>query len=105
VEQQLPNLIFLRPVFTAHILFLLALFLIIIFQKKRIVNLFTVISISLISSCISALNAIAIGYIADEYGLVGDPVSFYLFLTVVGLSFINIIVYLLTLAPLAHSSD
>ncbi|PYZ94761.1 hypothetical protein CR194_04315 [Salipaludibacillus keqinensis] len=94
MEYQVPDLIFIRPILIAFIVFLIALLFIIIFQRKKFVNLFTVIFISFMASSVSALTLISIGYIADEYNLAGDPASFYMFFVVVGLSFVNFFVYL-----------
>lgn len=94
MEYEIQAFIFLRPIFIAFIIILIALLCIIIFQKKQLANLFSVISISLISFTISAITLYSSGYIIDEYGLRGDEISFFMFIAIVGISLVNVIVYL-----------
>ncbi len=82
---------YLRPIF---IVFVSILILFIFFQKSKFINGFSVISISIICSLISAISLWQIGIMADELNLAGDPVSFILFFSVIGLSALNILVYL-----------
>ncbi|MBM7601583.1 cellulose synthase/poly-beta-1,6-N-acetylglucosamine synthase-like glycosyltransferase [Virgibacillus halotolerans] len=92
---QSAEFVFLQPIFIAFIIILLTLLLIIVFQKTQIANLFTLFSIGLISSIISAIMLYMSGYIVDEYGLGGDTASFFMFLAIVGLSIVNFFVFLI----------
>jgi len=86
---------YLRPVFITFIIVLLIFLLIVILQKGKckLINGFSVISVSIICLLVSAINLWQIGIIADELGLGGDAVSSYMFLVIVGLSILNPIVY------------
>ena len=72
MEYQFPEFVFFRPVFTAFILILIVVF--VIFQKGRLLNLFSVMSILLICTYIPAMLLVAEGHIVDEYNLGGDAV-------------------------------
>ncbi|MDQ0888868.1 putative effector of murein hydrolase [Paenibacillus sp. V4I9] len=89
-----PEFIFLRPVFVTFILALLVVMVIVVFQKKKLLNLFSVLFISSICCSVSALTIYASGYIVDEYNLGGDEISFFMFLAIVALSILNILIYL-----------
>jgi len=89
-----PEFIFLRPVFLTFILALLLVMVIVVFQRKKLFNLFSVSFISILCSCVSALAIYASGYIVDEYNLGGDEISFFMFLATVALSILNVLIYL-----------
>ncbi|WP_232700165.1 hypothetical protein [Brevibacillus daliensis] len=88
---------YLRPVFIIFIVVLLIFLLVVILQngELKLINGFSVICVSIICSLVSAINLWQIGIIADELGLGGDPVSFYMFLAIAGLSILNPIIYTL----------
>jgi uncharacterized Tic20 family protein len=71
------------------------LFLIVLFPKakNKLINGFTITSISVISILVSAQLLFFHGIIVDEINLAGDPVSFTMFLVIVGLSILNFIIY------------
>ena len=94
VDYQFPEFVFFRPIFTAFILILLVVLLVVIFQKGRLLNLFSVMSILLICTYIPAMLLIAEGYIVDEYNLGGDAITMYQFFGIVGLATITIFVFL-----------
>ncbi|TQR19621.1 hypothetical protein [Psychrobacillus vulpis] len=85
----------MRPIFiTLLVLSILLLLLVLLPQtKNKIINGFTVSSISLVSILISAQLLYSTGIIVDEIGLDGDALSTYLFLAIVGLCFVNPIVF------------
>jgi hypothetical protein len=85
----------LRPTLITILIVSLLLFIKVIFPKEKIkiINGFTIVSISIISIFISAQVLFYIGIIADEINLGGDPVSFNMFLIILGLSCINSIIY------------
>ncbi|ADU28881.1 hypothetical protein [Evansella cellulosilytica] len=95
MEYEIPNVIFLRPVFIVFIIILCALLIFSIVQKREIVNMFSIVSITVISVVISALCLYATGYIADEYGAGSDATSTILCMVVALLALINVIVYLI----------
>lgn len=95
MEHSFSEFIYLRPVFITFLVVLLVLFIIILFQRSRgWVNLLTVTSIAAISTFVSAMILYIIGIIVDEHNLSGDPVSFFLFIAVAGLSIVNVLVFL-----------
>lgn len=85
----------LRPILITFLLVSLMLFLIVLFPraKNKLINGFTVISISVITILVSAQLLFFHGIIVDEINLAGDPVSFNMFLVIVGLSILNFIIY------------
>jgi hypothetical protein len=85
----------LRPIFITFLLVALILFLIVILPrtKNKLINGFTVTSISIISILVSAQLLFYHGIIVDEINLAGDPVSFTMFLVIVGFSVLNSIIY------------
>jgi hypothetical protein len=86
---------FLRLVFITFIISLIVISIILLVQRKRstIVNGFTVSITSIISIIVSGINLIIMGYIADELSLVGDVISSYMFLIIIGLSILNWFIY------------
>ncbi|MER2090256.1 MAG: hypothetical protein ABS920_10985 [Sporosarcina sp.] len=94
MDYQYPEFIFLRPVFFTFLIILMALLIIVVFQKRNLVNLFSVVSILFICTFIPAMLLYAEGYIVDEYKLGGDAITMYLFLGIVGLSIITIFLFI-----------
>lgn len=88
----------LRPVFSTILIATLLLFLIIVIPKlkNKMINGFTVVSMTAISALVSGQLLYYSGIIVDEIGLGGDPVSFYLFLAITGTGFINLVIYFST---------
>ncbi|MFD2444565.1 hypothetical protein ACFSO7_11365 [Bacillus sp. CGMCC 1.16607] len=83
-----------RPILISFIVLLMIFLLASIFYKgkhKLIIRAFMVI-VSLICTILSAKYMWDIGIIADEKGIGGDPVSFFMFLFIVGLSILNFII-------------
>lgn len=85
----------LRPTLITFLIVSLLLFVKVILPKGKIkvINAFTIASISIISIFVSAQVLFYIGIIADEINLGGDPVSFYMFLIILGLGCSNPIIY------------
>lgn len=85
----------LRPIFVTLLIVSLILLVIIIFSraKNKIINGFTVVSISILSILISAQILFYSGIIVDEINLGGDAVATYLFLTIAIISILNPIIY------------
>lgn len=88
----------LRPIFMTILLVDLLLFLGLLIPNVRnnMINTITVVSLSSISTLVSAQLLFYSAIIVDEIGLGGDPVSFTLFLTIFGLGIINYFVYQIT---------
>ncbi|MFZ0447449.1 MAG: hypothetical protein WAM95_22995 [Bacillus sp. (in: firmicutes)] len=85
----------LRPIFVTFLIVLVMLFFMVILPrtKNKIINGFTVVSISILSILISAQILFYSGIIVDEMNLGGDAVSTYLFLTIAVISILNPIIY------------
>src|SRR4051812_14813947 len=83
-----------RPILISFIVLLLIFSLASIFYKgKRNLGIgVTMIIVSLICALLSAKFVLDIGIIADEKNMGGDPVSFVMFLFIVGLSLLNFII-------------
>ena len=83
-----------RPILIAFIVLLLIFLLASIFYKGKHKLTFrvTIVIVSLICTTLSAKYMWEIGIIADEKGMGGDPVSFVMFLFIVGLSILNLII-------------
>jgi len=84
-----------RPVFGAFIVILLILMAIVLIQGNtgRFINWFAFRFILSICFLIPAMLLYMGGYIVDEFGLGGDPVTFDMFLIIAGLCVVNLIVY------------
>ena len=84
-----------RPIFVTFVILCLILFINVILPKtkSKIVNGFTVTSLSIVSIIVSGQLLFDIGIIADEINLGGDPVSFYMFIVIVGFGLINPVIY------------
>lgn len=88
----------LRPIFISILIVSLLLFFIMITPKlkNKMINGFTVLSLSAILIFVSGLLLYNSGIIVDEIGLSGDPLSFYIFLAITGIGIINLIIYFST---------
>jgi hypothetical protein len=75
---------------------MLFLFVLVPGFKNKLINGFTVISISTVSVVVSVQLLIGIGIIADEINLGGGPVSNILFLVIAGFGLINPFIYFFT---------
>jgi hypothetical protein len=85
---------YLRPIFITFIVLLILLFIAILqSNKQKLVNAFSVFSISLISVIISGITLFIEGSIVDDLNLSGDSVSTYLFFVIVILCIVNLFLY------------
>lgn len=87
------DVVFLRPVFKLLIAALVILLLVVIFQKMKWINGDSLTFILVIFSGIATLTLMATGYIADKYGVGGDPQSFFLCIAVGILGLVNFLIY------------
>jgi hypothetical protein len=85
-----------RPIYIFFIIILAISLIIVISQKNhlKLINGSTIISISFISSAVSAFMTYQIGILSDELGIGGDSVSFIMFIVVVIMSVVNLLAYL-----------
>lgn len=85
----------LRPTFITILAVSLFIFFMIIIPKfnNKMINGFTVLSLSAISILVAAQLLFYEGFFVDEIGLGGDSVSFYLFLAIAGMGIINLTLY------------
>lgn len=81
-----------RPILISFIVLLLILSLASIFYKGKRKFGISVMIVSLICTVLSAKFVWDIGIIADEKNMGGDPVSFVMFLFILGLSALNFII-------------
>ncbi|MEH6996274.1 hypothetical protein V7075_26815 [Neobacillus drentensis] len=86
----------LRPIFITVIIASLALFFILVVPKfkKKLVNGFTVFSVSAISIVVSGQLLFYHAIVADEINLGGDTVSTYLFFVIIGICIVNCLIFL-----------
>jgi hypothetical protein len=85
---------YLRPIFITFIILLILLFIAILQNnKQKLVNTFSVFSISVISVLISGITLFIEGSIVDNLNLSGDSVSTYLFFIIVILCVVNLFLY------------
>lgn len=84
---------YISYVFIFFIIILVALFITVTFLKKnlKLINWFTVVSISLISIVVSTLNLVMLGYAADEINLQVINYS-YMFIAIIILSALSSII-------------
>ncbi|MGF9978240.1 hypothetical protein ABE042_02435 [Viridibacillus arvi] len=84
-----------RPLFITMLFLSILLFIAIILPKvrKRYINTFTVVSISIVNVILSTQLLFMNGIIVDELNLSGDKFTFYVFIAIVGVTFINVISY------------
>ncbi|MEH7352447.1 hypothetical protein V7150_02545 [Neobacillus drentensis] len=85
----------LRPIFISLIIISLFLSFLIIFPKtkQKLINGFTVISLSLVFTIVSVQVIYYDSIIVDEIGLGGDGVSTIMCLAIIALSLLNPIIY------------
>ncbi|MCF6136590.1 hypothetical protein [Pseudalkalibacillus berkeleyi] len=85
----------LRPVFITFLVISLLLFVTVLLPKPKtkFLNLFTVISISIISLIVSTQVLYYDAIIVDEIGLGGDEVTTYMYIIVAVFSIINPLIY------------
>ena len=85
----------LRPILITFLVVSVLLFVLILIPKakKKFINGFSVISLSLLSIWVSAQIIFYQGIIVDELNLGGDSTSFFLFLAITGISCLNLIIY------------
>jgi hypothetical protein len=85
---------YLRPIFITFIILLILLFIAILQNnKQKLVNTFSVFSISVISVLISGITLFIEGSIVDNLNLSGDSISTYLFFIIVILCVVNLFLY------------
>ena len=86
---------YFRPILIVFIVLLLIFLLASIFYKgkHKLVIGVAMFIVSLICTILSAKYMRDIGIIADEKGMGGDPVSFNMFLFIVGLSILNLVIF------------
>ncbi|EJR48748.1 hypothetical protein IIM_03925 [Bacillus cereus VD107] len=85
--------IYLQPVFKSILAASVLVMLIILRQKKELINEFSLWFISIICIVVSAITLFMSGFIVDEYNVGGDPESFYMFIGIVFISGLNLIIY------------
>ncbi|WLR46603.1 hypothetical protein LC065_13620 [Halobacillus litoralis] len=85
--------VLLRPVFLLLVIVSILLTLFITFQKEEKVNGWTLFFITSMSLIIGSVCLYSSGYIVDEFGMSGDPMSFYLYIALFPVSLLNILVY------------
>jgi hypothetical protein len=86
---------YFRPILISFIVLLLIFLFVSILYKgkhKLIIRALMVVT-SFICTIVSVKYMWEIGFIADEKNMVGDAVSFVMFLFIVGLSFLNLILF------------
>lgn len=93
--ENLGAFILLRPIFSTILVISLILFIMLLIPRfnSKIINGFTVLSLSAFSILVSGQLLFYNGIIVDEIGLGGDPISFFIFLAIVGMGIINLIIY------------
>ena len=67
--------------------------LIVLRQKKELINEFSLWFISVLCIGVSAITLFMSGFIVDEYNLGGDPQSFCMFIVIGCISGLNFIIY------------
>lgn len=72
-------------------IFSLLITLILILLKKPVVNKYAVGMLAVVSSSVSGVNMIILGYVADEVPSGGDPITLYMFFAVLLLSIVSMI--------------
>jgi hypothetical protein len=86
---------YFRPILIAFIILLLIFLLASVLYKgkRKLVIGTSMVIVSSIFTILSAKFMWDIGIIADEKGMGGDPVSFVMFLFIVGLSLLNPVIF------------
>ncbi|NWK71744.1 hypothetical protein HWX41_22385 [Bacillus paramycoides] len=85
--------VYLRPVLKSILAASILAMLIVLRQKKELINEFSLWFISILCIGVSAIALFMEGFIVDEYGLVGDPQTFYMFIGIGCISGLNFIIY------------
>ncbi|WP_141540351.1 hypothetical protein [Bacillus cereus] len=92
-EVVFPEFTFLRPIFISCIAILLLVMLVITYQRKVLMNGFSLWLIILTCIVVSGITLFMSGFIVDEYNLSGDEQSFYMFLGIIVISILNVITF------------
>ncbi|RLQ91276.1 hypothetical protein [Planomicrobium sp. Y74] len=89
--------ILMRPIFYSLLAASIALFVLIVWPslRRRLLNTFAVLSISALTFWVSVQTMYYDAIIVDEIELGGDPVTTYMVLLIVALSFMNPLFYLI----------
>ncbi|UNP76188.1 hypothetical protein MN033_23580 [Bacillus nitratireducens] len=85
--------VYLRPVFKSILAASILVMLIVLRQKKELINEFSLWFISVLCIGVSAIALFMSGFIVDEYNLGGDAVSFDMFIGIVLISGLNFVIY------------
>ncbi|MDC7729135.1 hypothetical protein CN470_01265 [Bacillus cereus] len=85
--------VYLRPVFKSILAASILIMLIVLRQKKELINEFSLWFISVLCIGVSAITLFMSGFIVDEYNLGGDPQSFCMFIAIGCISGLNFIIY------------
>ncbi|WP_242213872.1 hypothetical protein [Bacillus cereus group sp. BfR-BA-01383] len=85
--------VYLRPVFKSVLVASVLVMLIVLRQKKELINEFSLWFISVICIGVSAITLFMSGFIVDEYNLGGDVQSFNMFIGIGLTSGLNFIIY------------
>ena len=81
--------VYLRPVFKSILAASILVMLIVLRQKKELINEFSLWFISVLCIGVSAITLFMSGFIVDEYNLGGDPQSFCMFIAIGCISGLN----------------
>jgi hypothetical protein len=85
--------VYLRPVFKSILVASILVMLIVLRQKKELINEFSLWFISILCVGVSAITLFMSGFIVDEYSLGGDGQSFSMFIAIGCISGLNFIIY------------
>lgn len=85
--------VYLRPVFKSILAASILVMLIVLRQKKELINEFSLWFISVLCIGVSAITLFMSGFIVDEYNLGGDVQSFNMFIAIGCISGLNFIIY------------
>ncbi|MCR6784949.1 MULTISPECIES: hypothetical protein [Bacillus cereus group] len=85
--------VYLRPVFKSILATSILVMLIVLRQKKELINEFSLWFISVLCIGVSAITLFMSGFIVDEYNLGGDVQSFNMFIAIGCISGLNFIIY------------
>lgn len=85
--------VYLRPVFKCILVASILVMLIVLRQKKELINEFSLWFISILCVGVSAITLFMSGFIVDEYSLGGDAQSFSMFIAIGCISGLNFIIY------------
>ncbi|PEC21531.1 hypothetical protein [Bacillus cereus] len=85
--------VYLRPVFKCVLAASVLVMLIVLRQKKELINEFSLWFISILCIGVSVITLFMSGFIVDEYNLGGDVQSFNMFMGIGLISGLNFIIY------------